>query len=267
MKLFWHLTLFFTTSSLLSANASEIIHQECFLLADIESGQIIRNTDPAFCKERLYPCSSFKVPLAVMGFDSGILKDANTRMKWDGTKQMIPAWERDHTAASWLQDSVVWYSQRITSQLGMARVLKFLKDWDYGNQDFSGGLTHAWLSSTLKISAVEQTDFIRKLWAKKLGTNPNAIEKTLNILPVAEDSSDLKVIGKTGSGFSWEDPKAKQQSDALFRVGWYVGLVKKAGKTYAFAAAIKDRSRRGEYVFTGQEAKKFVLKLLKETKL
>jgi len=54
-----------------------------------------------------------------MAFDAGILKDEGSGMKWDGTKTSRQEWNRDQTAASWMKYSVVWFSQRLTPQLGM----------------------------------------------------------------------------------------------------------------------------------------------------
>lgn len=61
----------------------------------------------------------------------------------------------DQTSTTWIANSVVWVSQVITSQLGEPIMKRYLRDWDYGNQDTSGGLTNFWLASSLKISARE----------------------------------------------------------------------------------------------------------------
>ena len=64
------------------------------------------------------PCSTFKVPLSLMAFDQGILQDENTTYRWDGVDRGIPQVNRDTSAADWIKNSVVWYSQRLTPQLG-----------------------------------------------------------------------------------------------------------------------------------------------------
>src|SRR5438094_258330 len=80
------------------------------------------------CAERLPPCSTFKLPLAAMALDAGIL-DEKTVLKWDKTPQRLKLWEQDADARLWLKESIVWFSQRLTTQLGMARVEKYLKDF------------------------------------------------------------------------------------------------------------------------------------------
>src|SRR5689334_12566095 len=103
---------------------------ECFIHDGKETGTL--------CKKRLPPCSTFKLPLAAMALDSGIV-DEKTVLKWDKTPQRIKSWEQDADARTWLKESIVWFSQRLTPQLGLPKIQKYLKDYEYGNQDFSGG--------------------------------------------------------------------------------------------------------------------------------
>jgi beta-lactamase class D len=229
----------------------------CFLLEELESGKVISESDPSFCSERAWACSSFKVALAAMGFDSGVLKDENTTFKWDGTRQPIKTWERDHSARTWLEESVVWYSRKLTPLLGLEKIGRYLKDFQYGNRDFSGGLTRAWLSSTLKISPREQVAFLRRLARKQLKITEKAAEQTLALLPVALDGADKRVAGKTGSGFSWQDQASR--SGKPFRVGWYVGYATVHGRKYAFAALLRMPSEKGKLEFAGGEARRYAL--------
>src|SRR5262245_58680018 len=55
----------------------------CFRLHDLTSGKDIAVYNPTRCRERISPCSTFKVPLALMAFDKGVLKDANSGFPWD----------------------------------------------------------------------------------------------------------------------------------------------------------------------------------------
>jgi beta-lactamase class D len=246
----------FIFSTIFLAHGSERTDQSCFLLQELDSGKIIKESDPKFCAERQWPCSSFKLPLAVMGFDSGVLKDENTTFKWDGTKQPIKTWEADHNVRSWLKESVVWYSQRITPLIGLEKIKKYLKDFQYGNEDFSGGITQAWLESSLKISPREQLSFLRRLARKELKISDKSVELALSLLPVSKDTPEQKVSGKTGSGVSRQDPPG------AYRVGWYVGYATFKGKRYVFAAALKLAGVKGKFQYAGPEAKEFTLKEL-----
>lgn len=197
-----------------------------------------------------------------MGFDSGVVQGVTTTFKWDGSKQMLKVWEKDHDARSWLKDSVVWYSQRLTPNIGLQKIQKYLHDFHYGNEDFSGGITKAWLSSSLKISPREQVAFLQKLARGQLRVSKKAVDLTLSIVPVEIETSERKIAGKTGSCFSWQDPQS--QAPAPFRVGWYVGYATLKGKAYAFAALVKAPSEKGKLEFSGAEAKAWALEQLQE---
>ena len=121
------------------------------------------------CDERLTPASTFKIPLSLIGFDSGILVDAD-RPAWPYKQEYQTwndAWKQTTTPQTWLRDSVVWYSQVLTRKLGAARFQEYIDKLAYANRDLSGepgrndGLTTAWLSSSLRISATEQVEFVQ----------------------------------------------------------------------------------------------------------
>src|SRR5580765_6155607 len=111
----------------------------CFELYDLKTNTLVVRSSSTRCAQRTSPCSTFKVPLALMAFDAGILEDETSMLKWDGTKTSRDSWNHDQTAATWMQNSVVWFSQRLTPQLGMKRVKAYLAKLDFGNQDTSGG--------------------------------------------------------------------------------------------------------------------------------
>lgn len=181
--------------------------------------------------------------------------------KWDGTAQMVKQWETDHTARTWLRESVGWYSQRLTPQLGIERIRHYLQVFNYGNQDFSGGIRTAWNSSTLKISAEEQVDFLLRLKSKNLNISEHAVDMTISLLPVAIDELDLRISGKTGTNFSWADP-AMEMVDP-YMVGWYVGYMTRGSNTYAFAMVFTDRSKKGQFSWAGGEARKIAVAALR----
>jgi beta-lactamase class D len=81
----------------------------CFLLYNMKTQVFDDVIGEDNCRERLPACSTFKIALSVMAFDSGVLKDENEILKWDGKKGFLPQHDRDHNAKTWLRDSVVWF--------------------------------------------------------------------------------------------------------------------------------------------------------------
>lgn len=259
------LTLLFLLSSNVRADvASDLFggRSGCLIVDDIESGKTVLDRDAGLCGERLYPCSTFKIPLALMAFDSGILRDEREILRWDKTQQFIKTWERDHDARSWLQESVVWFSQRLTPKLGTGRIEKYLDEFHYGNRDFSGGLTTAWLGSSLKISPREQIHFLRKLKRFELPVKKESAARVLSILPIEVDRPGFKIVGKTGSGVSWKDPNTT--APAPFSVGWYIGYFERDSRRYAFVAVFKEKTEMGKFPYSGREAKRIAIQALEE---
>ncbi len=191
--------------------------------------------NPEVAKERLSPCSTFKILNSMIGLETGVLKDENHPMKWDGVKHDIEPWNHDQTLKSAVANSVVWYFQKEAELVGKQRMQHYLNLVGYGNGDMSGGLTTFWLESSLKISAEEQVEFLEKLEQSKLPFS----QRTINI---AKELINLKTTksgelhGKTGSG----------KAATIPRLGWFVGYVIHDGKPYYFATNIRGEGAWGK---------------------
>ncbi|MDG0816073.1 penicillin-binding transpeptidase domain-containing protein [Bdellovibrio svalbardensis] len=236
----------------------------CFLLFDMKLNDYVEEFNSPRCRQPTSPCSTFKVPLAVMAFDSGILKDEDSTFKWDGRKNTILAWNKDQTAKSWMQESVVWYSQRITQKLGRKKVQSYLDKFQYGNHDFSGGLTTAWLTggpvphenpkSSVLISGYEQVDFMKKLWTSQLPASQAAMDLTRKITFLEMTPRGFKLSGKTGSGFM--PPEFKQ------RLGWFVAHIEGKDQEFIAVATFNDKGAN-DSLSGGKQAKQILIEALK----
>jgi beta-lactamase class D len=228
-----------------SARADEI----CTLIVDAKTGaEIVRD---GICDRRVSPMSSFKLPLAVMGFDAGILIDEhNPRWEWrpelgDGRDVEKTA----HDPQSWEKISVVWYSQELTRRLGEKRFADYVSAFGYGNTDVSGnagkkdGLTQSWLMSSLQISPDEQVAFLKKLKARTLPVSAHAFDMTARILPAFE-AGPWKMQGKTGSGWL---RNAKGEVDRTRPIGWFVGWGKKDEREIVFARLFVGAQKSERY--------------------
>ncbi|RMX03910.1 class D beta-lactamase [Legionella jordanis] len=221
-------------------------YHACFILYDLTEGKIINLYNPLQrCSERLAPDSTFKVALSLMAFDQKLIHQ-NTRFKWDGQIRELADWNQDQSPYSWLKYSTVWVSQRISSQLGMPRIKQYLANFNYGNQDFSGdpglhnGLSHAWLSSSLKISAWEQLDFLKAMLNGKLALDSQAIENTKKNMYLGKLHNGANYFGKTGSGRHGRNERMSNPSP--LRDGWFVGFIQNGKHQYIFVSNLTDKS-------------------------
>lgn len=186
--------------------------------------------NPEQSKKQLSPCSTFKIYSSLLGLETGVLSkyDDKTLVEWNWLEYSVPEWEQNHTLASATKSSVVWYFQKFITEIGEQRMQKYLNAIDYGNKDMTSGLTNFWLDKSLKISAREQVQLLRKLYDYQLPVNPEnvlIVKKNITLMNLA----DQTLMGKTGSNGEGS-------------LGWFVGYAKKGNDEYFFAVNIEDTS-------------------------
>jgi beta-lactamase class D len=236
--------------AILSASASQAAAQArviCTIVAEAENGHpLIQEGD---CDSRMSPASTFKIAISLMGYDAGILKNADQPQLpfKKGYVDWRPEWRKPASPSRWMRESVVWYSQQITKQLGADRYAGYVKAFGYGNQDLSGdpgknnGLTGAWLSSSLQISPLEQVAFLGKLVRRELPVSARAYEFTGQITDYGLQPSGWRVHGKTGAGLP-RNPDGSLRRGQPF--GWFVGWAEKDERRVVFARLIQDSKRQ-----------------------
>lgn len=210
---------------------------ECTVVLDAASGKALHREGA--CGERFNPFSTFKLPLALVGYDAGILQDEHTPA-WD-YKPEFNAVKRDQKTVDptiWERDSVLWFSREITRHLGEKSFAGYVSKLQYGNMDVSGdkgrhnGLTDAWLLSSLKISPDEQAEFVRRMLARELPVSDKAYAMTGAVIPQFEAQQGWVVHGKTGSGWL---PGKDGKADRNRPLGWFVGWAEAGGRQVVFA--------------------------------
>lgn len=195
------------------------------------------------------PLSTFKIFLALIGLETGAIKDESAMEKWDGTKASIETWNRDHNLETAMNESVNWYFQRISSKIGQAELTKYVKLLHYGNADMSSGVD-TWMSpdSSLRISPLQQVDFIEHLYKENLPLSARSQQIVKRILKVDEGPKGV-LYGKTGT----------EGVDGKLVGGWFVGYLEGKGDTYVFATNIHGTSE-----VTGRKAREISKKILKQ---
>lgn len=239
-------TVFFSFFAMACMDAPQVFAAEpvqCTVIIDVKTGEALHRQGT--CDQAFAPQSTFKLPLAIMGYDAGILKD-ETKPRWDyKTAWKRPKREQISTDPTiWEKESIVWYSQEITRRLGAQRFADYTRRFDYGNADVRGvkgrtdGLTESWLMSSLKISGDGQVAFLRRFLTGKLPVSTDASDKTLAIMPKFTAADGWQVQGKTGSGRM----RTKAGTyDGNIWLGWFVGWAQKGDRQVVFAKLnIKD---------------------------
>ena len=186
---------------------------------------------------RFSPASTFKIFNAMVALETGAAKDEYEVIRWDGVQRQFPDWNRDHSLASGMKFSVVWFYQEMARRAGQQRMQHWIDEAGYGNRDIGGGIDRFWLSGALRISAVEQIGFLRRLAAGTLPFSARS-QETVRRITIQEAAPDYVLHGKTG----WAMHEDMQRDADL---GWYVGWVERGGKRWFFAINI-DMPRGGD---------------------
>lgn len=219
----------------------------CTLLAEPQTGEIV--LEEGDCTTRVTPASTFKLALAVMGFDDGILKSPTAPVYSfePGDPDWGVDWEKDTNPTQWMKNSVLWYSQRLTRQMGANTLTDYAKAFGYGNADFSGdpgfdnGLERAWVSSSLKVSPREQAAFVSALVEGSLPVSAAAMAGAKAVTEEAGTVDGWRIWGKTGSAY----PRNADRSFNYARGwGWYVGWGEKDGRRLVFVRLTQDEARQ-----------------------
>ena len=220
----------------------------CTIVADAASEEVI--FEKGDCETRVTPASTFKLALAVMGYDSGFLENSEEPVlpfmkgypDWGGDN-----WRQPTTPRSWMEYSVVWYSQRIAEFLGRERLHDYAAGFGYGNADVSGdpgkdnGLERAWISSSLKISPREQVAFLRRLVNHELPVSSEAMDSAMEIVEGRDIADGWRAQGKTGMAYP---RKADGNFDYARPWGWYVGWARRDDRTVVFARLLQDEKKQ-----------------------
>lgn len=218
---------------------------ECVVFAPLGGARTVLGGDE--CQRRTLPASTFKVPHALIGLQTGVITDRSV-MKWDGVKRDFPVWDRDQTLDSAIKMSVVWFFQRLAAAIGRARELEHLRAFRYGSANFTGDVTQFWLNGDLQISPVEQVTFLERMFSYELPVERRHIDtvKAALAMPHGKLSNasgvhdfplawpnDTVVRVKTGNG-----------TVAGERVSWLVGALETGGRQYVFASRVRSATER-----------------------
>lgn len=215
--------------------------KECFLVK--ENTNVLKKEGQ--CEIAYAPQSTFKIALSLMGFDSGIL-ESPTSPSFPFKSEYaagINVCKGDHNPKTWMRDSCVWFSQVLTSKLGMKKFSDYVRKFNYGNKDVSGdpgknnALKQSWLNSSIRITPEGQAQFIQSMIDKKLPVSAKAVEMTKEILYIQELPGGWKLYGKTGNGRYLGE----------LQQGWFVGWIEKGGRQLVFVNHIADESKQSTY--------------------
>jgi beta-lactamase class D len=221
--------------------ANQSKERSCFLLAEIGGKQVVRKPAEA-CQIRVTPASTFKVPHALAALDAGVVSGPEETMQFPGGDWPASS-RRDHTLATAMRHSVLWYFQRVAERLGVAREETYLRRFSYGNMDTSGELTRFWIGGPLQISPEEQQAFWLKLYRNDLPVAARVAEQVKSML-VQPTGIVINAAGEQPFGGPWPETTvvSAKTGSAMDRSGqgvrWLAGHVKTSSRSFVFVSCV-----------------------------
>ncbi|MBF0164953.1 MAG: class D beta-lactamase, partial [Magnetococcales bacterium] len=169
------------------------------------------------------PASTFKIPNALIALESGLTSEAEI-FTWDRQPRHLRSWEKDLNLKEAMAVSAVPVFQEIARRIGPERMTEWLIRIDYGNHEIGTRVDRFWLDGPLKISPIEQVEFIGRVALGQAPFSDQTRAALKRVLPT-ETFGAARLMGKTGF--------APENSDMH---GWYVGWVERDGQpTWAVA--------------------------------
>ncbi|QQS36500.1 MAG: class D beta-lactamase [Ignavibacteriales bacterium] len=186
------------------------------------------------CEKQFIPASTFKIFNSLAALETGVIKDEYEVFKWDGEKRWVESWNKDQEMKTAFKNSTVWYYQELARRIGYERMKEFIEQEHYGNENISGGIDRFWLDGELRISQVEQINFLKRFYNYELSFSKRSIDIVKSIM-LAEETSSYKLYAKTG----WADVDK-------INYGWYVGFIETGNDVYFFATNIEKSEPAGD---------------------
>lgn len=208
-----------------------LISEINFIAQDVATKTVVASQGTSLTQQ-VSPCCTFNIPLSLIGYETGILQDQeHPLLPYDNS----PVFDESHKQAMypslWMQLSTVWYSKRIAEKIGKERLQQYVERFSYGNKDIQNNFTSAHLASTLKISPMEQIDFLQQMLSYKLPIVRNAVDETKKLLFCHKYSSLWSLYGKTGTAFD-EDKKKY--------LAWFIGWIENEQQQILFALLVNN---------------------------
>jgi beta-lactamase class D len=197
----------------------------------------------ADCATRLSPASTYKIPHALIGLETGVIAETTVE-KWDGVRHPNqPKWNQDHTVFSAMKPSVLWFFQRMAPRIGAARAHEWLQRFAYGNADTSGPITLYWVNGRLRISPEEQLAFLSKHYGRTLPMKQayvDQLQEAMRQAPGAVENARgvHKLNAAWRDGIFLNSKTGASTIESGESVSWLVGQLTVDARKLTFASAV-----------------------------
>lgn len=183
----------------------------------------IYGNDLARANKQYVPASTFKILNALIALDQH-KANLDEIFKWDGKKHSNPAWQKDMNLSEAMQVSALPVYQLLARRIGLNLMAEQVQRAGFGNAYIGSQIDQFWLNGSLKISPLQELEFVDRLAHKTLPF-PAAVQQQVQNMIFIKQINGHKIYAKTGWGV-----------DVQPAVGWFSGWVEQAdGNIVAFS--------------------------------
>jgi beta-lactamase class D len=169
------------------------------------------------------PASTFKIFNSLVALQEKAVATVDDTLKWDGIPRWADSWNQDHSMRSAIKVSAVWYYQEMARRIGRERMEYWIDTVHYGNQQTGAVLDSFWLNGDIRITAMQQVDFLQQLQNETLGFSRD-VQKQVKEIMILDSTANYVLMGKTGWALS-----------TPVDYGWFVGILQRKEDTWIFA--------------------------------
>lgn len=170
------------------------------------------------------PASTFKIFSSLVALETGVVSHDDLLI-WDGVVRDRSEINRDLTLVEAFALSALPHYQQLVREIGKAEMKGFLTSVGYGNANMDGGLDRFWIDGGLRISPIQQVQFLERLLANRLPFSLETMKTVKKLLLNAYP--DPSISAKTG----WTDIEGQN-------FGWWVGWKVNQGDPVVFATIL-----------------------------
>jgi beta-lactamase class D len=220
----------------------------CFAIVDNKNGKFTMYNLGRYRDSAFLPASTFKIVNSLIGLQTGVIRDENMVIPWDGVPRSMTTWNRDLTMREAFRVSAVPYYQEVARRIGKDTMQKWLDTLAYGSKKITTRIDTFWLDNSLRITPDEELGLVRSLYFNKLPFYNNHQDAVKSAM-LFEDKPEYKLSYKTGMGYT--DSTRKRL------VSWVVGWIEENNHPHFFVLNFETTN-------AGMDVQAVRLKMLKD---
>jgi beta-lactamase class D len=208
-----------------------------FAMFDNGNGNFTIYNMPLFRDSQFLPASTFKIVNALIGIETGRVRDENEVFRWDSIVRSEAAWNRDLSMKEAFAVSAVPWFQELARKIGHDTMQRWIDTLGYGSLKkkpviSEKNLDTFWLDNSLKVTGDEQLGLVKKLYFGQLPFQART-QRVVKDIMLREQNANYSLSYKTGWGYD----------ERNHVIGWITGWIEENKHPYFFVLLMDSPDR------------------------